>query len=658
MSFYCKNYQHNNFVLNILLHLAFNNYKFIKMKKSLLSMALLSTAICAMAQTKDVVKPQGNPTQGATRIPVSKSMNAKKTRGFGNNSIEIGRSFYDLQTNGSMSRRIVNHGSGSVSAIWTYSNENSTTFTDRGTGYNTSVAGVFGPAPTLRVEGFRTGFPCLSKLGTSEYYVNHNGNTAKTYGWKNSGAGSAFVQQAVTLQGVLPSDTFLWPKVAVNGNTIHVINSNSYTGDTNRIGLFYSRSTDGGLTWPINSIAFPGIDTADMYNLGGESYNISANGSNVAVIAGGLMTNLYLMRSSDNGTTWTKDTILDTGLPANRNPYSFQTIVAGGTAPQNIFSSDGSAAMTMGTDNVVHVTFSTAGGFIDSTLLAGGFYRPITFLNTLLYWNSNNVKNQFTVLDSLFDCDDNTTFDFGQNHNAPTTTTTKSDRYSTAGSSNMSQIAISGQNIYCVFSAVMDGDTTDSGDPSMQLSGQNFRDIFMVMSQDGGATWGARINISNSPKVEDVFPSIAENVDGKVHIMWQQDFEPGTVLQSADDQVDGNSFRYLGLTTTWLADHSAAADYTCRDVLFIPAAISNIDKNGKIIYNIYPNPATETLNISGDIANKTISITNAFGQVVNATIKTTNQFNAQANIAALPNGIYVVTITDAKGTVTQKFTKN
>jgi hypothetical protein len=639
----------------------FNNLKIKEeMKKFLLSVGALSLLLNANAQNSEVAKPVGNPTKGVTKYSVSKSGYVKKTRGNGNNSSSIGTTTYDLQSNGSMSHRINNYGNGSLSAVWTFSSATDNSFADRGTAYNSATGGVFGVIPTTRQESFRTGFPDLAMFGTKDYFFTHNSLNASSFGFYNSGVGTSFTQQSVLLKGPLTTDTLIWPKAAIAGNNMYVINAQSWIYDTFRVGVFYSKSTDGGLTWPTKCIPLPGIDTASIYRVGGESYNISAKDSHVSIIIGDVLTYMYLLKSADYGTTFAVDTIIDCGLPANRNPYRYQTIVAGngGGGPdtaQNIFSSDASASVMIDDKGITHVIYSPSGGYIDSTLLAGGFYRPITFLNTLVYWNSNMVPNQGIILDSLFDCDGNSSFDFGENHNS---SAAKSDRYAAPGSSNFSQMARNGDTLYCVYSAVMDGDTTSSSDDIVQLTGQNFRDIFMIMSTNNGASWGSRINISNSPKVEDVFPSIATNVDNKVHIIWQSDTEPGTVLSSTDDQGDGNSIRYIGLPVSWLLTHSADGDYTCYNADFVADAISNLDKNGNVIYNIYPNPSSDVLNIEGNMSGKKITIANSFGQAVNATVASISNSKLKLDIAALPAGMYVISISDAKGVTTQKFVKN
>jgi hypothetical protein len=68
-------------------------------------------------------------------------------------------------------------------------------------------------------------------------------------------------------------------------------------------------------------------------------------------------------------------------------------------------------------------------------------------------------------------------------------------------------------------------------------------------------------------------------------------------------------------------------------------------------YNIYPNPAKETLTIEG-ISIKQIVIYNAVGQMVEKINCDENIINI--NIEAFPAGIYLLNITDEKGHIVTK----
>ena len=87
------------------------------------------------------------------------------------------------------------------------------------------------------------------------------------------------------------------------------------------------------------------------------------------------------------------------------------------------------------------------------------------------------------------------------------------------------------------------------GDPTVEEA-QSFRDLFGIYSADNGATWLAPINLTNTAELhhENVFPMVYDKVvDGKVHVVWMQDLEPGTyfdVSQTAYDPIGTNNIRY------------------------------------------------------------------------------------------------------------------
>ena len=69
--------------------------------------------------------------------------------------------------------------------------------------------------------------------------------------------------------------------------------------------------------------------------------------------------------------------------------------------------------------------------------------------------------------------------------------------------------------------------------------------------------------------------------------------------------------------------------------------------------SIYPNPASNTLFISGNETPIAVAIFNVLGKEV-LSIKNTNNINVQA----LPSGVYVIRISDGVGQTNRKFIKN
>ena len=81
-------------------------------------------------------------------------------------------------------------------------------------------------------------------------------------------------------------------------------------------------------------------------------------------------------------------------------------------------------------------------------------------------------------------------------------------------------------NIYVTFSVPIEEDISDLD--------ANFRDIGIVHSTDGGASWATPQNITQFIGREDDFASVAREADEFVHVVWQQDEIPGTNLQNND----------------------------------------------------------------------------------------------------------------------------
>ena len=93
----------------------------------------------------------------------------------------IGKTYYDLQTNGSMANKVVAHSDGTISAVWT---TNGSTASTRGTGYNyfNGTSWINDPSSTDRIENVRTGWGTLTCVGNAEIMAAHNGTTALVIG--------------------------------------------------------------------------------------------------------------------------------------------------------------------------------------------------------------------------------------------------------------------------------------------------------------------------------------------------------------------------------------------------------------------------------------------------------------------------------------------
>jgi hypothetical protein len=94
----------------------------------------------------------------------------------------IGYTTYDNQSNNSMQTRVFVDANEVVHGTWTMSFQNNTTWTDRGTGYNSGEGYIWEVEPYERLESVRTGWPGLVMLGNNagEAIFNHDGTASVT----------------------------------------------------------------------------------------------------------------------------------------------------------------------------------------------------------------------------------------------------------------------------------------------------------------------------------------------------------------------------------------------------------------------------------------------------------------------------------------------
>jgi hypothetical protein len=257
-----------------------------------------------------------NPTVASPEQTSSRALIAEQT---------IGRTTFDNQTNGSIMRRIVNT-DGKLSVVWTFSNEESDSFPNRGVAYNyfDGTSWINMPAydnldqiTKIEPEGTRTGFATILNIpGKGEVVIGHRTDIDALQFSANNGSGNQNWNSSA-----LRDFPYLWPRLTnagPDGKTIHLIGVSDQ--DTiNGVDLFdgmfsalmYSRSLNGGDTWDKKNILLPGIDSTKFAGFGGDSYAIDARGNTVALVYGNLSTPVVMWKSTDNGETWNYQVIRD-----------------------------------------------------------------------------------------------------------------------------------------------------------------------------------------------------------------------------------------------------------------------------------------------------------------------------------------------------------
>lgn len=243
-----------------------------------------NTHASEVAKIKQDVVLKGD--DGVVTSPVVRNMK-RKAQPF--DFVQIGQTYYDLQSNNTLGNRIILHNDGSVSAVWTTSpDNNSTTFPNRGSGYNHFNGTSWGATINTRLEeSIRTGWPSLGLLGNGNMYVLAHDATNGGFAFSTKPVGSgtwnttATILDDSTVFGVERAP--IWAKTASSGDNLYVMcsytNSGINTEDVFANGVqnpnIFSRSTDNGATWTDRNILLPGYDST-LYRFGSaEIYDIS-----------------------------------------------------------------------------------------------------------------------------------------------------------------------------------------------------------------------------------------------------------------------------------------------------------------------------------------------------------------------------------------------
>jgi hypothetical protein len=289
----------------------------------------------------------------------------------------IGTTIYDLQTNSSVARRLLQHEGGGMTAVYTMAQNAS--YTDRGTGYtyfNGTDWTVINPLDCL--EPIKTGWPAIAVVNGKEFALSHDGtNLLLQQGISNGiGLGTPGDWTFTTSGASAPVDGsgsahgMIWPRVAANGNFVHAIGSFEIGDSANIINgvkapFSYARSTDGGGTWAAN-IPLPNYDDSRTLYGGGDDYDIDYNAGTTAIIHGGLGEDVSFWKSTDDGATWVH-TYVDS--------FEYAPDYAA-TAPIDLDlpTNDGSVSVVVDNNGKAHVAYAECVVVNDATI--GAAFQP------------------------------------------------------------------------------------------------------------------------------------------------------------------------------------------------------------------------------------------------------------------------------------------
>jgi len=559
----------------------------------------------------------------------------------------IGKSVFDLQSNSGMQNRIFLYEDGTVGATFTYG-YNDPGFDDRGTGYNYFDGNAWGPYPSVRIESDRTGWPAYAAFGENgEIVVSHlAGATDEGLLFnKRSEKGTGTWEESL-FQGPAGYEALAWPRMITSGidnSVLHLValtlpevNGGSiYQGQDGAI--LYSRSTDGGVFWEPENFLFEELDADNYVAFDGDTYEIQAQGDNVAILIGEPWIDMILMKSTDGGDSWSKTIIWE-------NPYPMWT---SGTVTDTFYCVDGAHSLDFDANGLVHIAFG-----INRALSADGTSQSwFPFVGGVGYWNesipvfSNNTNalnpyghpdseliENYTLIGWTQDMDGDSLITFVGN---------SIDNIGTyqLGLSSMPQIHIDEMGfIYVLWSSVTE--TYDNGI-------KNYRHLWARVSIDGGNDWAGFYHATSSLIHifdECVWPvfSISSDFD-YLYLLYQTDGEPGLYVRFNEHTPVENSMQFLTIPKEWVGLNE-----------------NNKPDKTMVVSQNFPNPCSGITTVFAEIernADLLIEIHNMIGQkvyTIDAGTAHAGVNKIEISAEGLAPGVYFYTVKAGENEITKK----
>jgi hypothetical protein len=179
----------------------------------------------------------------------------------------------------------------------------------------------------------------------------------------------------------------------------------------------------------------------------------------------------------------------------------------------------------------------------------------------------------------------------------------------------------------------------DGSQPVVDLNGNEALSNFYVITA---------ADVTNGKAVVFFNQGIALN-DGAYFASVLTEVSATDVIRILDDQTVAQPFYASMIHLIGDATYSNGNALGIR----LNTSVANLDEISSADFSVYPNPASEVINInSSKMLNATISLTDLTGKVVKTS--TINGLTASVNTSGLNNGIYYVTITNGNSTSTQK----
>ena len=536
-----------------------------------------------------------------------------------------GTTWYDLQSYTNIMNRIYEYPDGTVGAIWMAAGENLEP--NRGTGYNYYENSSWDALNMHIGDDPRTGWPSYAPWGENGEIVSHYWYDAdalpgpiKFFRREVKGEGDWIESEAFGPDGL----SIVWATMMTSGENNEHIHLLARTYDAPYMGqenaLLYYRSSDGGETWDIEHEIIEGLGE-DYFPASANLHYAWArpNGGAIAFCYGFDDYDGMVFKSTDNGESWEKTVVFESSIDPFDIPTDSDIIPCG----------DGSCAIALDSEGKAHITFSKK----LMIYVEGAYQWYPTATDGVIYWNESMAPLDTTIISSYTNeflieggylagymlPDDEGSYEILE----------EQSNYGNQSMTSFSQLAIDdNDNIFLVYSSLA---------PGFDNAVMNYRHILVNVSFNGGSLWIGAEDLTNDLLYlfsECVYPAISPAVGDKIHIIFQEDSDPGIYEWLTNHDAHENSITHLEYDKFYFTDMKEAS----------------LNAEGLELSQNYPNPAINTTYFSvqlGTSSEVTMELRNSIGQTVtyyNYGILNQGKTNLSMDVSELPAGIYYYTV--------------
>ena len=560
---------------------------------------------------------------------------------------------YDLQSNQYVANRMYQLPNGSVAVTATMSHEANQTASDRGTGYNFYDGSEWGDQPETRVESFKTGWPSIAQFGANgEILLAHGNGHMQCFIRETAGEGDW------TYVGALPdypegyaytTEYPTWPRIVTCGDNHNIavaaaVLQHSISSDETDLQTVMWRSENPAdiNSWtisygPLHDLATPW----DHNQFSADDYCMAANGHNVAIMYSGCLTNsVWMFKSTDDGATWEATRVWE-------NPYEgreFDEEPAWGMEDTLFMPMNGSIVIdNAGTVHVALNTFEMAHTLENDP----GYYSYWSgrSVDGILYWNDTQVAPIQSE-------------DGNPHHAARLWWPSEESGYVHLVNDSVKWIGFipmyegyswENDKYYMSGTEYISKFYGASGHPALSCDADgNLACAFSSpnITRDNGANYLRSIYVSYRNPQEGYWHQVEDDITEDVMLMYSECLFTSAVQNTINSGEFWFSYQaddVIGFYWGSNASQTAASENVIHAVkVFAPLSVEEGAQD--VVYNIYPNPATDYIVVSSAMdANATITFVNLAGQTVKSFNKALTTGENTISID-LESGIYFCTV--------------